>query len=147
MSSFRILFEKRPSPYAGDRQSDTTEAAGHTRSHGNNLGVGLSLSFKNANFKFCQEFLFHISYRPRASRFFETSMNTGMKYFQSIWQIFKIALGTNVKFLPLKHIRAFRRLQVYPLIDTRSRVSLDNRSRVSTSQSRVSDTSHVQRHA
>ena len=28
---------KRPSPYAGDRQSDTTEAAGHTRSHGNNL--------------------------------------------------------------------------------------------------------------
>ena len=49
-SSFRILFEKRPSPYAGDRQSDTTEAAGHTRSHGNNLGVGLSLSFKNANF-------------------------------------------------------------------------------------------------
>ena len=34
---FRILFEKRPSPYAGDRQSDTTEAAGHTRTHGNNL--------------------------------------------------------------------------------------------------------------
>jgi hypothetical protein len=33
----RNFIRKRPSPYAGDRQIDTTEAAGHTRSHGNNL--------------------------------------------------------------------------------------------------------------
>jgi hypothetical protein len=31
------FIRKRPSPYTGYRQSDPTEAAGHTRSHGNNL--------------------------------------------------------------------------------------------------------------
>ena len=29
----RNFIRKRPSPYAGNRQSDTTEAAGHTRAH------------------------------------------------------------------------------------------------------------------